>query len=108
MILTKSKTRKMMNELISLLYGFTAPLILGGYLPQIIKLYRSNDIASGVSLLMWFVWTLAAFISVLYAVIVLNDLMLILVSTANLSGCCIISVQIVLNKYRSTKKEYPY
>jgi len=97
-----------MISLITILYELTALFILGGYIPQIIKLWKHQGACPSISASMWLVWTLTAFISVLYALLVLSDKPLILVSSANLTGCLTIYCLIMWKSYKVKQTKYPY
>ena len=82
-------------QLLTALYIFIVPAVTTlGYLPQVRKLWRTRN-AEGLSLGSWLLWILSSAISVLYVLVVVEDLALLVVSAMHLAFCTIISAQIV-------------
>lgn len=67
------------------------------YVPQIITVSKEKSTAKAISLWTWSFWTVANFITGLYATFVVKDVLLSLMSYGNTLGCGIV-VGIVLFK----------
>ncbi len=86
------------------LYPLVAVSSTLAYMPQIIRLLRSEDIAS-VSLLSWCVWLIGSIVTLGYGVVHLKDLTFCIVTTLGTILMCGI-VCIVLYKRYKYKRQY--
>lgn len=88
-------------QLLTALYIFIVPAVTTlGYLPQVRKLWRTQN-AEGLSLGSWVLWILSSAISVLYVLVVVEDLALLIVSAMHLAFCTVISAQILRFRRRA-------
>lgn len=87
------------------LYGSTAIIAGAAYLPQILKLIKAKDRSHSNSITTWLIWVFTSTISLLYAIIVLDDPPFIFVALANTAGCTTIFALIVYNRYYRFKDE---
>ena len=89
----------MYEQLLTWAYGGVGCIVLLGYLPQIWKLATADSPSNAVSLHTWFIWTATGFISLLYAVSVMKDPVMIFNMAANFLGCISITGLTVYNQY---------
>jgi uncharacterized protein with PQ loop repeat len=75
------------RDALTTLYGAAGTLVVLSYLPQVRAIWASRSGAADVSLLMWSLWSLAATVTVLYALLVAHDTGFALVSLGNAAGC---------------------
>lgn len=74
-------------QLILVLYVIFNTVRVFSYLPQIFTVAKEKSAVTAISLLTWWMWTGANFISGVYASFITPDLWLALTSYANAVGC---------------------
>ncbi len=84
---------------ITWLYQGTAIVTCFAYLPQIIKLIYAKDQTRAISLTTWITWTITSLIALLYSIYVTDDAPFILMASVNLTGCGIITLLAINNRY---------
>lgn len=77
-------------KIIIIAYAFFNGARVLSYLPQIIAAAKDKSGAKAISLLTWGFWTMANFTTTLYAVIVVPDFLLAIMSAGNTLGCAIV------------------
>jgi len=75
-----------MIAFVTLAYSVLGAVLVLFFIPQIIAVYKDRHGAMAISLSTWIVWTLYAVASVLYALLVVQELPFTLVSVGNLLG----------------------
>ncbi len=80
---------EIVTAVISFLYAATGIVAILGYIPTIRDLIKNNR---GANFHSYVVWTLCSVISFLYALIVISDLLLEIVTGLNLAACAIIMI----------------
>ena len=78
--------------LIGSLYVLTNAIRILTYIPQIVTVWRCQDGARSVSLLTWGSWVLSNATAVVYAVLVVRDLLFLFITLVNLVGCGLVAV----------------
>ena len=86
--------------IISFLYAGTGVVATIGYIPTIVDLIKNIPSANISS---YIVWTSCAFITVLYAFLVISDLLLEIVTGLNFLSCFIILILSLRLKYMKKK-----
>ena len=86
---------------VAALYSGLGNLLAFLYLPQICTIWRSRSGAHDISLSAWFLWTVFAFITVCYALLVARDARFGAVSASNLVGCALVTGVTAWRRYRS-------
>lgn len=72
---------------ITTLYAGNSLITLLAYLPQIKKLLWSKSKPVNFSFLSWTMWTYSGLIATMYAIFIVSDMLLMLVSGINFIGC---------------------
>jgi len=80
----------MLKQLIVQLYGASGFLVAPFYLPQLRSIWTDAGGARGVSLLTWGAWTAAASLALIYAILVAQDVNMVLAAATNATGCALI------------------
>ena len=80
----------MLKQLIVQLYGASGFLVAPFYLPQLRSVWADAGGARGVSLLTWSAWTAAASLALIYAILVAQDVNMVLAAATNATGCALI------------------
>ena len=84
-----------MSAILTVLYGLTSTILLVGYLPQALSVWKSRNGARDVSLSTWFLWALSSAIAALYAFFVIQDVPYLVLSLGNVTGCtCVVGLVI--------------
>ena len=83
---------------IHLLYSSVAVIALAGYLPQIYRLYRAQDSNQNVSIVTWCIWAYCWVISLIYGIVVMQDMKFITLGIINLIGHAVIIALAVKNR----------
>lgn len=86
--------------IITFLYSAVGVATLIGYIPQIIQLVRVKTKRHMVSIPSWSLWTITSLISLLYAIVVIQDLIFSAVSLVNFAGCFTITGLEIYNRTR--------
>lgn len=94
-------------QLILVLYVIFNSIRVFSYLPQIFTIAKEKSAVTAISLLTWWMWTGANFISGTYATFITPDLWLAVTSFANTAGCLavIICVMYKRKKYGVLKQD---
>jgi uncharacterized protein with PQ loop repeat len=87
-------------NVISALYSTVGIIIFLGYLPQILKLIRSETDCREISLLAWLMWDYVLIVSILYGVYEMHDFKFILASSLN---CFCINMLLLITLYKRRK-----
>jgi uncharacterized protein with PQ loop repeat len=85
--------------LIGGLYSTVGLIVMLGYMPQIVRLWRTRSDCTDISVLTWMIWNYTAFISLLYSVFEIGDLKFSLVNAVNFI-CINIIIFLTLYKRR--------
>lgn len=93
-----------MIKLIEFLYAISGIIIVVSYIPQVIRLIKDINLASGLSLFTWAGWLSTAVISVLYGFLVIKDNLFIYFSLGNILGCSAVFSIIVYHRLIFNKK----
>jgi len=67
-------------------YAFIGFVSLVAYLPQVISLFKSTGASRDVSIKTWIVWSIDSLVSLLYAIVVLQDLIASLIFLVDTLG----------------------
>lgn len=90
-ILQAATPERSLPWLLTWLYLLTNAARVVTYLPQIHAVRTSTDGARAISLLTWGSWTVSHVAALAYALAVVNDVALAVISGINLAGCGIIT-----------------
>jgi len=80
-----------LQSAVAALYSGLGTLFALLYLPQVRVVWRSRSGARDISLLAWALWTVSAFVTVCYALLVARDARFGVVSASNLVGCAAVT-----------------
>lgn len=80
-------------------YSFMAAIAAFGYGPQIWTLIRSTGHSMSTPISTWLLWTTEAFVSFLYAIIILQDTITILVFGVDFLAALLIISLTIYNRY---------
>jgi len=83
--------------MIVLLYSTVGAVVVAGYLPQIIRLYRSHSRCDDIALPAWWLWNYTAIVSFFYGHFVLADLQFTIVNCIAIT-CNSLIISITLYK----------
>ena len=86
---------------VAALYSGLGTLLALLYVPQICTIWRSRSGARDISLPAWSLWTVFAFITVCYALLVARDARFGAVSASNLVGCAAVTGVTAWKRYRT-------
>ena len=95
------------SDLALIVFAACNGLRLVAYVPQILRVARDEAGASAVSYTTWGLFALANVSTVLYAVLVVADLSLALVFSANTVGCSLIFGLTLLKRWRHVRQQGP-
>ena len=90
-----------MSAILTVLYGLTSIILLAGYLPQALSVWKSRTGAKDVSLSTWFLWSLSSTIAALYALFVIGDVPYLVLSLGNCVGCLSVVGLVLWRRSRS-------
>ena len=82
-------------------YALTGIIVVLGYLPTIRDLYNKKKSANTPS---YIIWTLSASITFMYALFIIKDLLLIIVTGLNFTGCTTVLLMSVNLSLRNKTK----
>ena len=82
------------------LYGLTGTLLLLGYVPQTLAVWKSTNGARDVSLPTWILWLVSGCVTTAYAFLVARDMSYFLVAAGNALGCAAVVGLVVLRRWR--------
>ncbi len=85
--------------IISFLYSLVGVVGLVGFIPQIIKIIKAENDDSTVSISSWLLWSVTGLVSMLYGIIVVNDLLIIVITCINFVGCLLITILEIYNRF---------
>ncbi len=95
----------MIENLIAIAYSGNAVIITIGYIPQIIKLIKDETGTGNFSIFTWLLWLWTAFAGFLYAVILIQDTLMIIVTGLCVVGNSAIVFLIIYNVFFRKRKE---
>ncbi len=89
------------------LYALVPVVSAVAWVPQIVRLLRYPQLASGMSLWTWAVWTGTALVGLAYVLWVVGDALLVAVFAVNAVGQVVVLVCAVLARLRSSGLSAP-
>ncbi|NEX63180.1 hypothetical protein [Noviherbaspirillum galbum] len=75
-----------MEHLLSVLYGISGVIASALYIPQILKYHHNPDARKSISLLSWSGWIAIAVVSILYALLVVKNMLFAGVVSLNVAA----------------------
>lgn len=88
------------TDIISILYASVAGVSLVAYIPQIIRIMHRKTACHDIAVTTWMIWNYTAFVTVLYAYFITQDMVFSFVSAVNLAG---INIVILMTAYKRWK-----
>jgi uncharacterized membrane protein HdeD (DUF308 family) len=75
-----------MIQFLTYLYAVVPIVVIIGWIPQIVAIFRNPRSARGMSIGTWATWTVSGLVGTLYGVFVLGDFLVTLTFLANFIG----------------------
>lgn len=98
-----------MTATITYLYAAVPVVVLIGWVPQIVALFRNPSSGREVSVVTWLIWGSTGLVGTTYSIIVLQDILTSLLFTANLIGqVTMISFAVIARVHAKNRKNYSH
>ena len=82
------------------LYALAGIVVLAGYVPQAVSVWKSRTGARDISLPTWSLWTLTSSVGAIYASFVVRDLPYLALCLGNVTGCAAVVALIILRRLK--------
>jgi uncharacterized protein with PQ loop repeat len=82
------------------LYTLAGIMVLVGYVPQAVSVWKSRTGARDISLSTWSLWTLTSGVGAIYASLVVGDLPYLALCIGNVAGCAAVVTLIILRRLK--------